>query len=257
VTELGSYLYGVARGLDPATVAELSGVAGSPVRVLTHGALSALVSTVNLAEFGEPGLRRNLADLGWLETTARAHHAVLAAAARHAAVVPLRLATIYRSDGGVRAVLAERGATFDAALHRVQGHTEWGLKAYLEPAGHPAPTADQADACPPGTAYLRRRARLWGGEELREAAAHGVAAIHRAVSAAAVASRRYPLQDGRLSGQSREMVLNAAYLLPGADRALLEEALNKALDQAGSWPLQVEWTGPWVPYSFVEVEPDP
>lgn len=254
MTELGSYVYGVARGLDPATVAGLSGVAGGPVQVVAHGALSALVSTVDLTEFDESGLRRNLEDLGWLEATAREHHAVLAAAALHAVVVPLRLATIYRSADGVRALLADRGATFDAALRRVQGRTEWGLKAYLDPGEPSAPTVDHPDTGPPGTAYLRRRrAQLRGSEELRRAAERGAEVIHRAVSAAAEAARRYPPQDGRLSGQSREMLLNAAYLLSGTDRASLETAL----DQTGSWPLHIEWTGPWVPYSFVEPEPDP
>lgn len=254
MTELGSYVYGVVCGLDPVTVTGLSGVAGSPVRVVAHGALLALVSTVDLTEFGEPGLRRNLEDLGWLELTARAHHTVLAAAVTHTAVVPLRLATIYRSDDGVRALLAERGATFDVALGRVRGRTEWGLKAYLDPHQHAAPAVEHADAGAPGTEYLRRRrARLQSNEELRRAAAQGAEAIHRAVSAAAEAARRYPPQDGTLRGESREMVLNAAYLLSGTDRAPLEEALS----QAGTWPLRVQWTGPWVPYSFVELEPDP
>lgn len=262
MTEWGSYVYGVARGVGPDTVAALSGVAGSPVRAVSDGTLTALVSTVDLTEFDAPGLRRNVEDLGWLAATARAHHAVLAAAVLDGPVVPLRLATIYRSDDGVRALLVERGTAFDAALHRVQGRTEWGLKAYLDPAGHPAghpassptSTAEHATTSSPGTAYLRRRhARLHGAEELRHTAAQGAELVHRAVSATAEATRRYPLQDRRVSGDTREMVLNAAYLLAGTDRA----PLDQALDQAGSWPLRVEWTGPWVPYSFVALEPGP
>ena len=205
MTEPGSYVYGVAREVDPATVTGLSGVAGNPVRVVAHGALTALVSTVDLAEFGEPGLRRNLEHLGWLEATARAHHAVLDIVALAAAVVPLRLATIYRSDDGVRALLAERATTFDAARDRVQGRTEWGLKASLTPGECSAPSVEHSYAAAPGTAYLRRRrARLRDDEELGHAATQGAETIHRAVSAAAEAARRYPLQDGRLSGESRE-----------------------------------------------------
>ncbi|MGH4023175.1 MAG: GvpL/GvpF family gas vesicle protein, partial [Pseudonocardiaceae bacterium] len=154
---------------------------------------------------------------------------------------------------GVRALLAERGAAFDAALSRVQGRTEWGLKAYLDAGEHPGPTVEHPDEDAPGTAYLRRRrARLQGDAELRHTARQGAEAIHRAVSAAAEAARRYPSQDGRLTGEPREMVLNAAYLLAGTDRAPLEQALARA----GTWPLRVEWTGPWVPYSFVELEPE-
>ncbi len=118
----------VARGVDPAAVATLSGVAGSPVRAVSYGTLTALVSTVDLIEFGAPGLRRNFEDLGWLEAT----------------------------------------ATFDAALRRVQGRTEWGLKVYLDLDDHPVPPVDHADTDSPGTAYLRRRrARRRDSEELR------------------------------------------------------------------------------------------
>ena len=253
----GSYIYGVTRGPDPATVTALSGVAGRPVRVVAHGALAALVSTVDLTEFGEPGLRRNLEHLDWLEATARAHHAVLDAVALNGPVVPLRLATIYRSDDRVRALLAERGATFDAALSRVQGRTEWGLKVHLDAGldtgARSTPAVEPPDKDAPGTAYLRRRrARLQSDEELRHTAMRGAEAIHRAVSAAAEAARRYPAQDGRLTGEPREMLLNAAYLLTGTDRAPLEQAVARA----GTWPLRVEWTGPWVPYSFVELEPE-
>lgn len=251
----GSYVYGVAGAAGPATVGGLAGVAGGPVRLVAHAALSALVSTVDLAEFGEPALRRNLEDLGWLEATARAHHAVLAAAAVQVAVVPLRLATIYRDDAGVRAMLAERAATFGAVLRRLRGRTEWGVKAYLDPGAHaPGPAGHPAADCPPGTAYLRqRRAQQQGSEALRQAAAQRAGAIHDAISAVAEAARCHPPQHGTLSGDSREMVLNGAYLLPGTDRAPLQEAL----DRAGTWPLQVEWTGPWVPYSFAEPEEPP
>lgn len=257
MTDPGSYVYGVAREADPATLAALSGVAGSRVRAVPHGALAALVSTVDLTEFGEPGLRRNLEHLGWLEATARAHHAVLDAVAAGGPVVPLRLATIYRSDDGVRALLAERGATFEAALNRVQGRTEWGLKAYLDAGpdagAHSAPAVEHTGTGTPGTAYLRRRrAHLQGDAQLRRTAAQGAEAIHLAVSAAAEASRHYPCQDSRLTGDRREMVLNASYLLSGTDR----DPLERALARAGRWPLRVEWTGPWVPYSFVELEPD-
>lgn len=181
-------------------------------------------------------------------------------------MVPLRLATIFRGDDGVRALLTERGAVFDAALRRIQGRTEWGLKAYLDPGQRAAPIVDRDDADAPGTSYLRRRrAQRQADDELRQVAAQGADVIHRAVSAVAAAARRYPPQDGGLSGEPREMVLNAAYLLPGTDRAPLEEALETVLDegledggeQAGTWPLRVQWTGPWVPYSFVGLEPEP
>jgi hypothetical protein len=256
-TALGCYVYGVARELDAAVLADLPGVAGAPVRVVAHEGLSALTSPVDLGEFGEEGLRRNLENLDWLEATARAHHAVLAASGADHPVVPLRLATVYHDEDRVLAMLAERGAAFDAALHRVQGRTEWGLKAFLDPAARiddPAPARDAAaGAARPGTAYLlRRQADRTGAERRRQVAADQVEAVHAALSAVADDARRYPPQDSRLSGESREMVLNAAYLVRGRYRT----ALDRALDEVDTRALVVRWTGPWVPYSFAALEPD-
>lgn len=255
----GCYLYGVARALDPAAVDGVLGVGGAPVRVLTQGTLSALVSPVDLAEFGEAALRRNLEDLGWLERTARAHHAVLAAQAAHP-VVPLRLATVYRDEARVRAVLDERHGAFDAALRRVQGRTEWGLKAFLAPQPQPGDPPD-VDADPPdagigpgpGTAYLLRRGhRRRGAEQRREAATAQADALHAALAGMAEDTRRYPPQSSGLRDDTREMVLNAAYLVPDTGKAALEAASQRVDTGA----LEVEWTGPWVPYSFAALDGD-
>jgi hypothetical protein len=48
------------------------------------------------------------------------------------------------------------------------------------------------------------------------------------------------------------MVLNAAYLVRGTERAPLEQALSEV--ETGA--LLLEWTGPWVPYSFAVLEPE-
>lgn len=261
----GCYVYGVAHDVEPATRAGLTGVAGAAVRVVPHQGLSALVSAVDLAEFGEDGLRRNLENLDWLEATARAHHAVIAACGADHPVVPLRLATVYHDEERVRGMLAERGAEFDAALRRVEGCVEWGLKAFLDPAprtaaADPVPdAATEADPAPdaasarPGTAYLlRRQAQRRGAEHQRQQAEQRIEAVHTALAAVATDARRYPPQDSRLSGESREMVLNAAYLVRGTERAPLEQALGEV--ETGA--LVLEWTGPWVPYSFAVLEPE-
>ena len=63
----GLYAYAITRGLDPTTVAEQSGIGGQPVRLVEREGLAVVVSEVDLEQFGEEGLRRNLEDLAWLE----------------------------------------------------------------------------------------------------------------------------------------------------------------------------------------------
>ncbi|MFG1852771.1 GvpL/GvpF family gas vesicle protein [Actinomadura geliboluensis] len=264
------YLYGVARGLDPAALGGAAGVGGAPVRGVAAGGLTALVSTVALAEYGEAALRANLEDLAWLEATARAHHDVVDRAARTAPTAPVRIATIYRDDGRVAEVLAAQGERFAEILDLVSGRAEWGVKAYadpeamragtdpgggLEPTAEPLtgpnPGAGDASAAGAGTAYLQRRQR----ERRRRAdagrrAAEQAAAVHAELADHAVASRHHPPQDPRLSGRDGTQILNAAYLLDEEQAAGFLAVARAAGDRLPG--IEVEVTGPWPPYSFIE-----
>jgi hypothetical protein len=265
----GVYLYGVVRGLDPAVLGGARGVAGAPVRGVRAGGLTALVSTVALAEYGEAALRANLEDLAWLEATARAHHDVVDLAAHAAPTAPVRIATIYRDDARVAEVLAAQGARFTEILDLVSGRSEWGVKLHADPetlrgdtgAGGTDPGGGLAPRAEPltgpqqeggvGTAYLRRRQqerrrRADAGRRVAEQAD----AVHAELADHAVASRHHPPQDPRLSGRPGTQILNAAYLL---DEEQVEGflAVTRAAGErlAG---IEVEVTGPWPPYSFID-----
>jgi hypothetical protein len=106
----GVWLYAVAEGVDTAILAGLAGVGGSAVRAIAAGGLTAVASDVDLAQYGETALERNLEDLDWLAATARAHHRVIDAVARHRAVVPMRLAAVYSGDAAVATMLTAQAA---------------------------------------------------------------------------------------------------------------------------------------------------
>ncbi len=245
-----TYLYAVARAM-PALDA-LRGIGDAPVRALDVEGLVALAGTVALAEFGSEPLHRNLEDLGWLEATARAHHRVVEASAASVPTAPLRLATVYHDDDRARQVLGRRHDELDAALHRIAGRSEWGVKVYDDPATADVPAAPVADdsAAGPGASYLRRRrAERDAAQQRGRLAAERAEALHLALAETASASRRYPPQDQRLAGHSGVMVLNAAYLVdpPGA------AALRTRIDELAGGA-RYELTGPWAPYSFAVLE---
>lgn len=255
MTEPGLYVYGVSRALPGEALERVAGVSGAPVRVLEEEGLAAVVSPVSLEEFGENPLRRHLEDLGWLESTARAHHAVVDAAAAHAATVPLGLATVYRSEDGARTALRERHEEFDRALRRITGRTEWGVKAYADPAeaedAPPEPEAGGDDR--PGTAYLRRRGeRRRTEEDTRHEVLETAALIDDELCAIATTRRLHRPQDPQLSGERGWMVLNAAYLVDD-DRA--DDFRTAVMRLHGTPPgIRLQLTGPWAPYSFATEE---
>jgi hypothetical protein len=242
-----TYVYAVARDVDPAAVAGLEGLGGRPVRTVAHGGVTAVVSDADRAEFQERALEERLEDLEWLAATARAHHHVVDTLGRDHLVAPLGLATVYFDDERVRAVLDESAETFSAVLDRLDGRAEWGIKVYARK-GRPDAAEAEAEKPRSGADYLRRRRKaLREGDTTLEDARRAAGEVDAAASALAAATRSHRLQDAQLSGQSDPMVLNQAYLLP-VERADELRALVASYQDHPT--MRVELTGPWVPYSF-------
>jgi hypothetical protein len=254
MAESATYLYAITHDAGDPPLAGLAGVAGSGVRALPHSGLRAYVSTVPLAEFGEDALRRNLEDLAWLETTARAHHGVVDAVAQTAPTAPVRLVTVYRGDNHVRRMLDERAAEFESVLATIRGRSEWGVKVYASPERTPqqAPAGDRGGAREnPGTAYLKRRqSSLRSRDDARRRALSHAERIDGALAALAVASRRHVPQDPQLSGRNEWMVLNNAYLIDDDRR----DEFTTAVDSLRDSDIDLQLTGPWAPYSFAVLE---
>ena len=274
MSDTGVWAYAITEDGGGTDLSWLTGVGGARVRTVACSGLTMLVSDESLAEFGEAALRKNLEDLDWLDEVARAHHQVIDAAARRFPLLPTRLATVYTSDAAVCDALDERGAELRAALRRVGGRVEWGVKAYAEPSSAreqrvPAgrdragaregtdPGAANKDAgTGAGLAYLkRRRAQLTAGEQARFDAVNDVRAVHASLGEYAADARLHPPQSAQLSGTRLPMVLNAAYLIATDEGASFTAAVAA---EANAHPdLRIELTGPWPPYSFADDEQQP
>jgi hypothetical protein len=231
-------------------IAGLRGVAGEPVRAVAAGAVAAAVGAVGLGEFGEDALRRNLEDLDWVASKARAHDAVITAISKSGPVIPVRMATVYLDDTHVARLLKDRHDDFVAALRRVAGRVELGVKAYadLKSLVEQADSAAQEGAKGSGTAYLlRRRRQLASQEQAYHVAAEEAEAIHASLIRQAVDGKRKPATDRSLSGRDGWMVLNGTYLVDEGVVALFRETVA-ALDLSTA-RITLELTGPWPPYS--------
>jgi Gas vesicle synthesis protein GvpL/GvpF len=260
-SQTGTWLYGVTdspAAMRPDSFDQLTGVGGGKLHLVAAGGLTAVAETVSLEEFGETALRRNLEDLSWLEATARAHHRVIDALASQVQLVPLRLATVYREDGSVQAMLAEHGPRLRAALRRTASRAEWGVKAYADQpaaARAEASKSDSRQAAPgSGAAYLRRRRdELAASQQDRQEALVSAQQVHAALARIAADARLHPPQSPELTGSKSAMILNAAYLIDDQHAAGFREAVD---DLRNRLPLRLELTGPWPPYSFADAGPD-
>ncbi|MEU6059203.1 GvpL/GvpF family gas vesicle protein [Streptomyces sp. NPDC047097] len=278
------YVYGVAAGPGLAqTVPTLQGVGGARVRLIEDGGLAAVVGPVAAADFEEAALAARLEDLRWLEAVARAHHAVVDAVAVAGPVLPLRLATVYRDEDGVRALLADGRDLFASRLARLAGHVEWGVKVHLvpppapppsapapDPSARPAPVAhasgpeapmpgrrpsptDGAGTVGPGRAYLRTRGHeRRSREDAHRAASAAVERVRRTAAAHAAERVNHRVQQGPLAEGRSENLANDAYLVPSERCAAFLTEVRRAAEQEPA--VRVEVTGPWAPYSFAGLD---
>ena len=244
------YVYAVCRPFQATLRAQLTGVAGTPPGLLGHHGLVAVVSTVPEGDFAEEPLRDHLEDLDWLAATARAHQGVIDALTTVTTPLPLRLATVFRDDSGVRTMMEAREADILHTLDRLEGRLEWGVKLYAEP---PEPERPPAPAGRPssGRDYLRqRRARTREHEGKWQAAEELARSLHERLSGHAEDSRLHPPQNATLSGVPGQNLLNAAYLVRRTDSEDFVELVDRTKDEAAG--VRVELTGPWAAYSFTE-----
>ncbi|WP_328493006.1 GvpL/GvpF family gas vesicle protein [Streptomyces sp. NBC_00414] len=253
------YVYAVCRPFGTPLPAQLTGVAGVPPKQLVHGDLVAVVGQVPEADFAEEPLRAHLEDLDWLGATARAHQNVIDALTVVTSPLPLRLATVFLDDSGVRTMMEEREETFLRTLDRLDGRVEWGVKVYSEPtetSGEPDVSGGTAarSASAPGRAgsgrdYLRqRRAQRRESEEKFERAEQFAARLHESLSGYAEDTRIHAPQNSALSRAPGRNLLNAAYLVSRTESEAFVELVDRTKDDAPG--LRVELTGPWAAYSF-------
>jgi gas vesicle protein GvpL/GvpF len=235
----GYWIYGVADGGAPDVRAR--GVA--PVSLIRHADLAALASRVPLDRFGEAPLREALEDLDQVAQLARAHERVLDEALRHGPVLPFRICTIYESEARVRELLQRERETLAAALARLRGKAEWGVKAYA-----PAPSERRPAPAATGAAYLARKAAQRDAAEYsRERLGATIATVHERLLATAERAVLSPAQDRRLTGRTGEMVLNAAYLVADGEAPAFASLVAEL---AASYGIALELTGPWPAYHF-------
>jgi hypothetical protein len=259
---LGHYVYGIVEaGAEPPLAAGVD--ERHPARSVAAGEVAALVGDVPLAEFGEGRLEENLNRPGWLEEKVRAHEAVLEAAQEAGAVLPFRFGTVYLSEAHVHEMLVRERDTLLAALARVRGKREWGVKGFVdferlaEWLRASEPTSPEAPEEGAGAAYLARKQIEHRAREGAERATFAVAEdAHARLAECAAEAALNPRPKKASGGSARDLFLNGVYLVETSREGELKQAVVELDERFGDRGVRFEATGPWPPYNFVAAGPD-
>jgi hypothetical protein len=207
--------------------------------------LGIVVTEVELARFAE--LDVDIAQVpeedSPLVVLARQHDAVVRAVFQRQPVLPLRFGTVIGDEDAVVRLLHDRHDEALARLDRVEGCTEWGVRARLTESAPPA--QDTPPDGLSGTEYLvMRQKRLTGVESSRQRAAAAVKTLHDALLPYAT--------DSTSRGNAHDLLLDAAYLVPAPQEAAFHAEIDRLASDLTE--LTVQTTGPWPPYSFTNIE---
>jgi hypothetical protein len=240
------HAYGVIAADEPLTQFP-PGIADTTVWVYGAGSLAAIVSLLPVEGFGVADWERNATNVGWLERVARQHHEVLQDAAITAAVVPLRLPSLYGNLESLADTLYAACDRLERDLRRIRGRLEWAVKVYRTAEEQSSAVNTSAS----GRDYLLARSldlsiRSSARERLREQ----VGEIHDALGQVSAEYVRSKPQDAVLSGRREQMLLNGAYLVCRADQARFLKLVGEIADDSLAGGLLVEVSGPWPAYNF-------
>jgi hypothetical protein len=246
-----TYAYCVIASRARLKVAGLpAGVPGGdpPRAVAVREGVWLVAADVPLSVYGEPALRENLRDLDWVSGVAVGHEAVVEhfTRLRTATVLPMKLLTLFSSDEKATDELLRRRKPIDAAMRRIDGCEEWGVRVFALPAraaGRPPAAAPQTGA---GFLAARKAARDAAKEDRTRALQTADRAYEVLAGRARAATQRPKGGPG-----SNPPLLEAAFLVPRASLLEFKAAAKEQAARCASAGAQMTVTGPWPAYNFV------
>lgn len=231
------YLYGIV-AYPPPLARGILGHGGSPVFLLSYRDLAAVGSCSAFRPWPID------------EAHVARHEAVVEAVMADRPILPMRYNSLLPGKEAVTRFLEQRSRALVAALGRVSGSVEMGLRILA-----PAPGAEAGPALRrplssrgPGTSYLRRRMKeeRQGAAE-RERGRQLIGELRALLDPLAAESRLQPFLTERLT-------LSAAYLIGRERAAAFHHRVAKLQQRFPAYGFLV--SGPWPPYHFADGSAD-
>jgi hypothetical protein len=210
-----------------------------------------VTADVPTAMYGEEAVNARLRDLDWVSEIAVGHEAVVEHFTRQrgATVIPMKLLTLFSSDEKARTELVRQRSGIEAAVRRVAGCQEWGIRVLADPAAAPATRSAPTRGVMTGSAFLA--ARKAAREADRDRRARCLEAAEQAYTSLAGLSRLAKQRPRGSDPGPTPPLLDAAFLVPNARRARFKAAARKEAARCAAAGAQMMLTGPWPVYNFI------
>jgi hypothetical protein len=250
----GTYVYCLVAAAQPPRLGRMrAGLPGAgPIRLIEAGRSGRLklwlvVADVPLDRYGEAAINSRLNDLDWVSRAAVAHESVVESFIdAAAAILPMKLFTIFTNDGRALENIDQQAKRVAAAVKRVTNHLEWGVRVVLVRAQAPASAARAVS----GASYLAsKKAQRDATTELATRAHEAMAALFDELSEVAADAKRRAASDLPVKGGP--LLLDAAFLVSRSRQKRFTATVSRRARLLKRSGYGVTLTGPWPPYSFM------
>jgi len=221
----------------------------------------AIVSKVSPDEFNEENLKKNFADINWVENKVRQHEKVIEAIMQDATVIPFKFGTVFQTEENAEKLLREQSAEFKRIIANLNGKQEWGLKIYCDfkkfkDMLHKEDTKikeieKEIASASKGKAYfLRKKKDEFIKDIINEEVSKYTQDCFEKLKRISVDVKINKILSKEVTEKKEDMVLNAAFLINTKRIKEFNNAVEYLKSRYSDNGLIFNCTGPWPTYNF-------
>ncbi|MBA1335601.1 MAG: hypothetical protein HPY66_1226 [Firmicutes bacterium] len=258
--EKGLYVYGfVGERIDAGGCTGID--RANSVGLLRCGEVYAVVSEVDLNEFGHPYIDENLENIGWLKDKAELHMEVLNEALKYTQVIPLKFCTIFYNEDKVNEFAQEHKDYLTENLSYLRNKEEWSCKVYWDKKSYiknlvekdSLEAEEKCEKLSKGTAYfMRRKLEKEYNERAIDKANIITEKVLETLKRIVLEVKTSKILAKEITGRMEDMLLNCALLIDTNNKEGFLQEIDKLGSKVESKGLIFEVNGPWPPYNFIK-----
>ena len=245
---------------------QLQGVSGNEcLEYLKFEDLYAIVKTVSPDEFSEENLKKNFADLAWIETHARDHIRIIVEVMKGSTVIPFKFGTIFISDERLGNFINDYSVSLTENLLHLKGKEEWSVKIYCDRTKLNSQIGEisqqvrdlelEIQKSMPGKAFILKRKKADLVEkEVQVAMCNYGQTCYDQLAALSATTRINNLLPKEVTERMDDMILNASYFVPVEKVSEFLAIIDQSQEKYKEVGFDIEAAGPWPPFSFISLK---
>jgi hypothetical protein len=235
--------------------------AGENLYTVYHNNLCAVVEKVDSDEFGESGLKRNLADMTWIKEKVSLHEEIIERVMANVDVIPFKFGIVFNTDDSLKAMLEQHEGELEAILYKITNRQEWGIKIYynkqklkenlINDNSEISNIENEIKKSSAGRNYFLRKkieqiTEITLNKKINECGRECFELLEK-MSFDACVNRLLPKE---VTEREDEMILNSAFLIDKDNATGFQNMVDILKMQYENKGFCLDCTGPWPPYNF-------